>query len=81
MCGTIFLFHVDLPFADLFSIVSMLLCSSYMLCHCETCIPAIVYVPALSLDINPVLFVLDLHMKYTMEVVPIHMYIVWFVIV
>ncbi len=34
-----------------------------------------------SLDIDPVLFVLDLHMKYTVEVVPLHMYIVWFVIV
>ncbi len=35
----------------------------------------------LSLDIDPVLFVLDLHMKYTVEVVPLHMCIVWFVIV
>ncbi len=34
-----------------------------------------------SLDIDPVLFVLDLHMKYTVEVVPLHTYIVWFVIV
>ncbi len=34
-----------------------------------------------SLDIDPVLFVLDLHMKYTVEVVPLRTYIVWFVIV
>ncbi len=34
-----------------------------------------------SLDIDPVLFVLDLHMKYTVEVVPLCTYIVWFVIV
>ncbi len=32
----------------------------------------------MSLDIDPVLFVLDLHMKYTVNVVPT--YIVWFVI-
>ncbi len=32
-----------------------------------------------SLDIDPVLFVLDLHMKYTVEVVHLRMYIVWFV--
>ncbi len=34
-----------------------------------------------SLDIDPVLFVLDLKMKYTVEVVPLRTYIVWFVIV
>ncbi len=34
-----------------------------------------------SLDIDPVLFVLDLHMKYTVEVVSLCLYIVWFVIV
>ncbi len=34
-----------------------------------------------SHDVNPVLVVLDLHMKYTVEVVPLHKYIVWFVIV
>ncbi len=34
-----------------------------------------------SLDIDSVLFVLDLHMKYTVEVVPLPTYIVWFVIV
>ncbi len=34
-----------------------------------------------SLDIDYVLFVLDLHMKYTVEVVPLCTYIVWFVIV
>ncbi len=34
-----------------------------------------------SLDIYPVLFVLDLHMKYTVEVVHLCTYIVWFVIV
>ncbi len=34
-----------------------------------------------ALDIDPVLFVLDLHMKYTVEVVPLHTYILWFVIV
>ncbi len=33
-----------------------------------------------SLDIDPILFVLDLHMKYTVEVVPLCTYIVWFVI-
>ncbi len=33
-----------------------------------------------SLDIDPVLFVLDLHMKYTVEVFPQCTYIVWFVI-
>ncbi len=32
------------------------------------------------LNINPVLFVLHLHMKYTVEVFPLHTYIVWFVI-
>ncbi len=32
-----------------------------------------------SLDIDPVFFVLDLHMKYTVEVVPLRTYIVWFV--
>ncbi len=30
--------------------------------------------------IDPMLFVLDYHMKYKVEVVPLHMYIVWFVI-
>ncbi len=34
----------------------------------------------LSLDIDPVLFVMDLDMKYTVEVVPLPTYIVWFVI-
>ncbi len=35
-----------------------------------------------SLDsIDPDLFVLDLHMKYTVEVVPLCTYIVWIVIV
>ncbi len=34
-----------------------------------------------SFDIDPVLFVLDLYMKYTVEVVPLRTYIVWFVIV
>ncbi len=34
-----------------------------------------------SLDIDPVLFVLDLHMKYTVQVVFLLRYIVWFVIV
>ncbi len=34
-----------------------------------------------SLDIDPVLLVLDLHMKYTVKVVPLCTYIVWFVIV
>ncbi len=34
-----------------------------------------------SLDIDPVLFILDLHMKYTVEVVPLHTYMVRFVIV
>ncbi len=33
-----------------------------------------------SPDVDPVLFVLDLHMKYTVEVVPLCTYIVWFVI-
>ena len=33
-----------------------------------------------SLDFDPVLFVLDLHMKYTVEVVPLRTYIVWSVI-
>ncbi len=33
-----------------------------------------------SLDVDPVLFVLDLHMKYTVEMVPLCMYFVWFVI-
>ncbi len=33
-----------------------------------------------SLNIDPVLFVLGLHMKYTVEVVPLRTYIVWFVI-
>ncbi len=28
-----------------------------------------------------VLFVLDLHMKYTVDLVPLCMYIVWFIIV
>ncbi len=32
------------------------------------------------LDINPVLFVLDLYMKYTVEMVPLWTYIAWFVI-
>ncbi len=31
----------------------------------------------LSLDIDPVLFVMDFYMKYTVEVVPLCMYIVW----
>ncbi len=35
----------------------------------------------MSLDIDPVLFVLDLQIKYTVEVIPLHTYIVWFVIV
>ncbi len=30
---------------------------------------------------NRLLFILDLHMKYTAKVVPLRMYIVWFVIV
>ncbi len=39
----------------------------------------------MSLEINPlklylVLFVLDLHMKYAVDVVPLCKYIVWFVI-
>ncbi len=34
-----------------------------------------------SLDIDPVLFVLDLQMQYTVQVVPLRTYIVWFVIV
>ncbi len=34
-----------------------------------------------SLDIDPVLFIVDLLIKYTVEVVSLHMYIVWFVIV
>ncbi len=34
-----------------------------------------------TLDIDPVLFDLELHMKYTVEVVPLRTYIVWFVIV
>ncbi len=34
-----------------------------------------------SPDVDLVLFVLDLHIKYTVEVVPLHSYIVWFVIV
>ncbi len=33
------------------------------------------------LDSDPVLFVLDLHMKYTVEVIPLCTYIAWFVIV
>ncbi len=33
------------------------------------------------LDIDPVLFVMDLHIKYIVEVVPLHTYIVWFVII
>ncbi len=35
----------------------------------------------ISPDVDPVLFVLDIHMKYTVEVVPLHMYIVWHVTV
>ncbi len=35
----------------------------------------------ISTDVNNVLFVLDLHMKYTMEAVNVYSYIVWFVIV
>ncbi len=34
-----------------------------------------------SPDVILILFVLDLHMKYTMEVVPLCVYIAWFVIV
>ncbi len=34
-----------------------------------------------SLNIDPALFVLDLHMKYTVEVVTLRTYIVWVVIV
>ncbi len=34
-----------------------------------------------SPDGGPVLFVLDLHMEYTAEVIPLCTYIVWFVIV
>ncbi len=33
-----------------------------------------------SSDVDPALFVLDLHMKYTVGVVPLRTYIVWFVI-
>ncbi len=31
----------------------------------------------MSPDVHPVLFVLDLHMKYTVEVVPLYMYIAY----
>ncbi len=34
----------------------------------------------MSIDVDPVWFILDLHMKYTVELVLLHMYIVWFVI-
>ncbi len=34
-----------------------------------------------SPDADPVLFVIDLQMKYTVELVPLRMYIAWFVIV
>ncbi len=33
-----------------------------------------------STDVDPILFVLDLHMKYTVEVIPLCTNIVWFVI-
>ncbi len=33
------------------------------------------------IDIDPVLFVLGLYMKYTVELVSLRTYIVWFVIV
>ncbi len=34
----------------------------------------------MSNDVDPVLFVLESHMKCTVEVVPLCMYIVWFII-
>ncbi len=40
-----------------------------------------VHLLLVSLDIDPVLVDLDLHMKYTVEVVPLRTYIVWFVII
>ncbi len=42
------------------------------------CITVVIFIAP---DMGPVLFVLDLHMKYTVEVVHLCTYSVWFVIV
>ncbi len=66
----------QVPPEDLFPCIAyfhLLLLAFYSLAFCLLLL-------LVSLDIDPVLLVLDLQMKYTVEMVPLDMYIVWFVI-